>query len=260
MDIDWFTLAAQIVNFLLLAWLLKKVLYKPVLKVMAKRQEGIAVRLQEAHDRAREAGEEKERYLSLQEELRAARASEMQRAKEAAEKFRNSLQEQARQEIESQRRNWRHALELEKSSFLEETSRTIATYFQSLATDAFRELADSELEDWIVKVFIARLGGLPAVDRENISRKLQGAEQPLLITTAFSLSKKSKKETTATITRLWPYSCTFEFKVDTRLLAGINLEIDGIKIHWDLGEYLQRFNKKLLSFLERETLSGDSGP
>ena len=38
MEINWFTVIAQVINFLILVWLLKRFLYKPVLNAIAERE------------------------------------------------------------------------------------------------------------------------------------------------------------------------------------------------------------------------------
>lgn len=38
MKINWFTIIAQILNFIILVWLLKKLLYKPVLNAISNRE------------------------------------------------------------------------------------------------------------------------------------------------------------------------------------------------------------------------------
>ena len=53
MQIDWFTFSAQIINFLVLVWLLKKFLYKPVLAAMEKRKAALVARHQEAEEQKR---------------------------------------------------------------------------------------------------------------------------------------------------------------------------------------------------------------
>ena len=42
MLIDWFTIAAQAVNFLILIWLMKRYLYQPILRAIASREQLIA--------------------------------------------------------------------------------------------------------------------------------------------------------------------------------------------------------------------------
>ena len=39
MLIDWFTVVAQLINFLVLVWLLQRFLFKPVKAIVAKRKE-----------------------------------------------------------------------------------------------------------------------------------------------------------------------------------------------------------------------------
>ena len=55
MQIDWFTVVAQIVNFLILAGLLAKLLYRPIVSAMQEREERIAARMQAAQEREQAA-------------------------------------------------------------------------------------------------------------------------------------------------------------------------------------------------------------
>ena len=47
---DWFTLIAQLVNFLVLVWLLKRYLYKPILDAIDERENLIASQLHAAEE------------------------------------------------------------------------------------------------------------------------------------------------------------------------------------------------------------------
>ena len=60
MQIDWLTVAAQIVNFLVLIWLLQRFLYRPITNAMARREARIEERLSDARTRRKEAEEEAE--------------------------------------------------------------------------------------------------------------------------------------------------------------------------------------------------------
>ena len=42
MLIDWFTVGAQVLNFLILVWLLKRFLYRPILHAIDAREQRIA--------------------------------------------------------------------------------------------------------------------------------------------------------------------------------------------------------------------------
>ena len=61
MLIDWFTVGAQIVNFLVLVWLLRRYLYRPVLAAIDAREQELAARRDAAAaDRARATKEREE--------------------------------------------------------------------------------------------------------------------------------------------------------------------------------------------------------
>ena len=55
MLIDWFTVGAQVLNFLVLVWLMKRFLYKPILDAIDAREKGIATELADADAKKAEA-------------------------------------------------------------------------------------------------------------------------------------------------------------------------------------------------------------
>ncbi len=251
MGIDWFTFFAQIINFLILVWLLKKFLYRPVLAAMAKRQERIATRLEEAHAKVMEGEAEKQRFMALRAELSARVSGEMQKAKAEAEKFREELMAAARQEVHRQRGLWLGALRKEEEAFLAETSHAIAVYFQALSRNALRELAQDDLEERIVSIFLAKLESHDKEAIAELSAHVEGATEPFVITTSLPLTEAEQGRVVAKLETIVGPAHRYEFGVDRRLLAGISVEVDGKKIHWDMGEYLKKFEKRLAGFLER---------
>ena len=56
MSVNWFTVAAQVVNFLILVWLLHRFLYGPIIAAMDRRERRIAERLQDAQRKGRYRG------------------------------------------------------------------------------------------------------------------------------------------------------------------------------------------------------------
>ena len=69
MEIEWFTFAAQIINFVILVALLKRFLYGPVLRMMDQREQRIAERMNDAERTRREADEEAEQLRRQQQQL-----------------------------------------------------------------------------------------------------------------------------------------------------------------------------------------------
>ncbi|MFW6083626.1 MAG: F0F1 ATP synthase subunit B, partial [Gemmatimonadota bacterium] len=99
MQIDWFTFVAQVLNFLILVLLLRRFLYRPVLRVIEEREEGIRSRVREAEEdregarraaaaaREREAeieSERKERLRAVETDVAAIRRELLEEAREEA--------------------------------------------------------------------------------------------------------------------------------------------------------------------------------
>ncbi|MEW6519343.1 MAG: F0F1 ATP synthase subunit delta [Thermodesulfobacteriota bacterium] len=255
MVIDWFTLCAQIINFLILVWLLKKVLYQPVLNAMAAREAKIAARLRDAEEKAALAEQEREKFLDLQQRLQSSAAAEMQRATKEADQFRDELIDSVHREIEQNRSQWLATLAREKESFLKETSLSMARGFHKLARNTLRDLAGDDLEKRVLTVFLSELGKLSPQDNEQISRHIAATGDQAIVTSAFALSAALQEEIDRRLAFLWGEHQRSLFVVDESLLAGIHIEIAGKKIQWDAGCYLARFEKELAANLERETFT-----
>ncbi|MDZ7834442.1 MAG: hypothetical protein U5K84_02980 [Alkalibacterium sp.] len=69
MTISWFEIIAQIINFFIILYILQKFLYKPVMNVMAQRQERIQKAQIEADAKMKEATELMDMYVGKIEDI-----------------------------------------------------------------------------------------------------------------------------------------------------------------------------------------------
>ncbi|HLV93000.1 MAG TPA: hypothetical protein VKX34_07755, partial [Aequorivita sp.] len=98
MEINWFTVIAQIVNFLILVWLLKRFLYKPVLKAIDEREQKIALQLKEAAAKKEEARKDQELFRQKNEAFDKERMAKMNEVHEQANIEKQRLFEEVRNE------------------------------------------------------------------------------------------------------------------------------------------------------------------
>ncbi|HEY6927139.1 MAG TPA: hypothetical protein VI653_26920, partial [Steroidobacteraceae bacterium] len=127
MLIDWFTVVAQAVNFLVLVWLLKRLLYRPVLGAIDAREKKIAARLADATQREAQARTEREEYQHRNETLAQEREALLRKASDAADAERQLLLEQARQDAQSLRARLTEVLTKER----QELGRQLVTKAQA---------------------------------------------------------------------------------------------------------------------------------
>jgi len=253
MSLDWFTVAAQIVNFLILVWLLKKFLYKPVLGAMEKREARIAARIKDATEARQAAEAEKDRYLALQEEEREYAAEGMRKAKQEAENYKRELMEQARAEVEANRRAWQTALEKEKLAFVSETSRVVVEQFGRFANLVFADLAGQNLEERIVEIFWRQMESLPEKDIDRMRDGVAAENVSVLLTTAFAVSDDQRRDMTERVCGLLKQDVDVLFEQDEELVAGVSLEAGGRKLSWNVRYFLDDFQNYLVATLERGT-------
>ncbi len=250
MQIDWFTTGAQVINFLVLVWLLKKFFYRPVMETMGRRQQIIADTLDQARSSQIEADREKERYLALQQEIKQKGLAEIQRARDEAETLRKELIETARQEAEQSRQRWHKALAEEKDRFLEQSARLFTHQFHALARQSFQTLAHQHLEQTIIDLFWQKFkhnkqSVMAFVDRIQ-------ANAPLTVTTFFPPAPPMKAQIMTHVTELFGPDTTVVFEQDDALIMGITLEAGGKKVAWGQGQYLDEFTRRLDLALENE--------
>src|SRR5271156_1984915 len=103
MPIDWFTVAAQAVNFLILVWLLKRFLYKPILHAIDERERGIAAQFAQAETKKAEAQKERDDARHKIEAFDQERASLLKKATDEANAERQRLLDEARKDADSLR-------------------------------------------------------------------------------------------------------------------------------------------------------------
>ncbi|MCK4469172.1 MAG: F0F1 ATP synthase subunit B, partial [Desulfobacterales bacterium] len=101
MLIDWFTVIAQIINFLVLVYLLKCFLYGPIIKAMDKRQEKIALRLEGARKKKQEAEQEAELFLKKNKEFDSRYEEMLSQIKKEVETRKVELIKEARSRVDA---------------------------------------------------------------------------------------------------------------------------------------------------------------
>src|SRR5665811_1288851 len=96
MLIDWFTVGAQALNFLVLVWLMKRFLYKPILHAIDEREKRIAAELANADAKEAKAQKERDEFQHKNEEFDQQRAALLKKATEEAQAERQRLLDEAR--------------------------------------------------------------------------------------------------------------------------------------------------------------------
>jgi F-type H+-transporting ATPase subunit b len=253
MLIDWFTVGAQALNFIILAWLLKRYLYKPILRAIDAREKRIADELADAKAKRLEAQSESDEFRSKNAVFDRQRAELMSKATEGAKIKRQWLIDSAWKESEALRAKLREALRNEQHTLGREiASRTQQEIF-SIARKTLADLANTSLEERISDVFILRLKKLSGVEREALISTTGPSSRQGLLRSAFDLPPPQRSAIDAAVKDTLGITIELRFETAPDLVGGVELTVNGHKLAWSIKDYLTSLADHVGESLEKET-------
>jgi F-type H+-transporting ATPase subunit b len=250
--INWFTVLAQIVNFLILVVLLKFFLYDRIIKAMDERETKIRSRLNEAKAKAKEAEQEADAFRSRNKELENKREAMLAQAKEEAEAHRKALTEQARHAVTNLKSAWQDAIEREKDTFIQNLKTSTGIQVYAIARKALRDLADADLEDRTIERFLSGIRGMDNKKRDALSESIKQAGDEMLIRSAFELSPAQRQKVTKALHKHFSDAIAVHYETRSELIMGVELKARGHKIAWTLQNYLDELEENTLKILDKE--------
>ena len=250
MLIDWFTVVAQAVNFLILVWLLKRFLFGPIVRHMDAREETIRSRLQEARDREAVAEERIAEYRRRQQELEEERGRRLAAVEEEAEGRRRELLTQARETADARRQAWLQSLERERQSFGRELQRRTADGVLEVAGRALKDLADSELQSRLAATLLVRLEDLAEEDRRRLRRAAE--DEGLIVASCCALDAEDRRRLTRRLHQVCGEQVAVDYRPDRGRPLGVEVRAGSFRLGWGVEEYLEELRGRILERIEEQ--------
>jgi F-type H+-transporting ATPase subunit b len=245
MQIDWITFFAQIVNLFLLMWILNKLLYKPVLKVIQIRQDKINAKVKEAQDIKTAALQLKKEYEEKIFSFQQERQSLLEKAQDDAEKQKVFLLDQAADDVKRQRGKWVTRLQNEQSIFSNELKNLFSESFQQLAKNALSDLSSVSLEKAILLKLDEKIQKLSEQEKENFRHAYSKTGQVIIVSDK-ELNAEDKNLCVELMKKFlktdWPQ---IVYKTEDSLIGGIEILCGEKALLWNLKEYLDSFSKQM---------------
>lgn len=252
MLIDWFTVIAQVLNFLILVWLLKRFLYKPILSAIDSREKKVAAELVNAASKETEAKKEKEEFKHKNEEFDQQRNALLSKAKDETKAERQRLLEEARKEASDLSSKQQEALRNEIQNLNQEISHRTEQEVFAITRKVLKDLAGTSLEERIVEVLVQRLHELKGEEKEQLISAFKTSPKQFLIRTAFDLSQQHRDLIRETINETLGIETRPDFKTAPDLVSGIELTADGQKVTWSIADYLSTLERSIDELLKEK--------
>jgi F-type H+-transporting ATPase subunit b len=249
--IDYFTTVAQIINFLVLVFLLRHFLYRPVIKFMDERELKIASRLKEADESRKKAQQEEESIRRAEQDLTAKREELMARATLDAEAARADLIKKVQDKVDKSKVDWYEALARQKEAFLVDMRLQAGEEIYSVSRRVLRDLANDELEHRIIDVFLRRLEIMDGLDKKKLKEFYEKPGQNIIVKSTFEIPAEMRQKIQETLHKQVGAEVAIQYQAASDLISGIELYTSDIKIAWSIDSYLDELVADLSRTLDQ---------
>ncbi len=250
MLIDWFTVIAQIFNFLILVWLLRRFLYTPILNAIDEREKRIKTQIQEAHSKKEEAEEERKRYEEKNEAFEKEREERLQQVTAEANEKRKELFNEVREKAEKLRLQLESGIYEAKEHLNREIiARTQKEIFE-ITRKVLRDLASADLESHIFQLFVKRLRNIKEKKIDQFVRAIDEDSAPITVFTGFELESEQQTTIKNVIQEITGRAVECKFIRKPEMISGFELTVGGYKLAWSITDYLYVLEKELVDLLE----------
>src|ERR1017187_1610795 len=252
MLIDWFTIGAQALNFLILVWLLKRFLYKPILRAIDAREQRIAAELADADAKKAQAQKERDEFQHKNEEFDQQRAALLSKATEEAKAERQRLLDEARKAADALSAKRQETLSNDALNLNQAISRRTQQEVFAIARKALTDLATTSLEERLGEVFTRRLREMDGKAKANLGEALKAASDPALVRSAFDLPAEQRAAIQNALNETFSAEIHVRFETAPDLVSGIELTTNGQKVAWSIADYLASLEKGVGELLKEK--------
>ncbi len=258
MLIDWFTVAAQALNFLILLWLMKRYLYAPILKAVDAREQRIAAELKDAETKKSEAQNEREEFEHKNEAFDQQRAELLTKATDEIATQGREMLKKAREKADNWAAKRQEALRTQADGLSRAIEGSARNEVLAITRKALHELATTDLESSIAEIFMQRLRALDANAKADLVAALKVASPAPTVSSALTLSKQQRDAIQAMLEGSFSLAMPLMFEVRPDLICGIELSANGLLVSWNVNGYLLSLKKEIERIASERITQADS--
>jgi len=244
-ELDWTTFVLEIINFVVLVWILQRFLYRPVMNVVAKRRAAISQSLQEAQTTQEQAEALKAQYENRLADWQQERETARQQLRDEIEEQRQKLMAQLETELAEQRRKEQVLAERRDETLLHEARNQAQTLSEQFATKLLTRLAGPAVEGQLLEVLMEDLEHLPEAQRKTLAAAHHDTQAPVQVISAFPLNDEQRRRLNAALQKALATPLNCEFREDPAVLAGVSIHIGSHYLQANLKEELRFFGDVL---------------
>ncbi|MEO8935912.1 MAG: F0F1 ATP synthase subunit B [Burkholderiaceae bacterium] len=249
MLIDWFTVGAQALNFIVLVWLMKHFLYKPVLDAIAAREKRIADQIADAAAKEKQAATEHKTFEDKNATFDQQRAGMLDKATADAKAEGARLADEAQKAALALAAKHQHSLASQAAHLQQTIAGRAADEVFAVARKTLSDLANADLESRMVGVFTKRLRELPGPAKAQLAAALKPGGDPAVVRSHFALPADQQAAIQDAVDVCFSAEVPLRFETAGESVCGIELSAGGQKLAWTIAEYLRDLQHQVAALL-----------
>lgn len=243
MEFNVSTFILEIINFLILIWILQRLFYKPLLEVIAKRKQFIDQSLADAKIMQQQAEEQRSLYENRQKLWEQEKQAALKALHQQIDVERRAQLDQLNIELEQERQKINVTLQRQQRELQQQAEKKALQNGARFAGMLLKQSASPELEAKIFGMLLDNLNTLPAAC--TLCLQMSGTKKsvPIKIISAYPLKDELRLQLEQKLSSLINSQINFKYHQDIELIAGIRMDIGA----WVLNANLQH---ELIGFAE----------
>ncbi len=255
MLIDWFTVGAQALNFLILVWLMKRFLYRPILNAIDEREKRIAKELNDADMKKAEAQKEREDYQHKIRQFEQQHDELLAKAMVEVEAERKRILNEVRQTADGLSAKRQEMLRNDARNLNQAISCRVQQEVFEISRKVLADLATTSLEGYVAEEFIRRLRNMDMQAKGVLADALKSTSEPGVVRSAFGLSESQRLAIENAINEMGLSEAQLRFEVAPELICGVEWVTNGQKVAWSIADYLVSLEQGIEGLLKNKPVA-----
>ena len=236
MQFDLTTFIFEIINFLILIWILQRLFYKPLLEVIAKRKQFIDQTLADAKAIQAQADEQRVLYENRQKAWEQEKQAAINALNVQLEQEKVAAMQKLAVDLEAERQKYK-VTQLHKQHELEQQAEKQAMRNAAkFASLLLKQTAGQELETRLFELLLSRITNLPkALALPNT--------QTIQVSSVYPLNAAQREQLEQQLGKQLSQATRFDYQENPELIAGLRIDIGAWVLNANLQHELQGFTE-----------------
>jgi F-type H+-transporting ATPase subunit b len=243
MEFNLSTFVIEIINFLILIWILQRLFYKPLLEVIAKRKQHIDQSLADAKKLHQEADELRSLYENRQKLWMQEKKAALNALHQQIEAEKCAQMEKLHVELEQERQKAKVTLTRQQQELQHQAEKQALQNGARFAGLLLQQAAGPELEARLFEMLIEHFALLPKACRLCLQMLEHKKAVAIKVTSVYPFTTELRQQLEKKLGSMINSPVNFQYYQDSSLIAGVRIDIGAWVLHANLKHELTGFTE-----------------